>query len=644
MDKNKKAALGYAEHLKWAIFPLHSITHKGGCTCGKPECSSPGKHPRTRHGVKDATTDHEIICSWWDKWPDANIGIATGEVSGFDVLDIDPRHDGDTALRKIEKIHGNLPSTPEQLTGGGGRHILFRHQDGITNSTGKLPEGIDVRGDGGYIVGAPSQHASGRAYTWECEALPREVPLADMPEWLLSLIRSKDEGRGRHTPFEAELIPEGRRNTSLASLAGMLRNKGMAENEIAAALYEKNQRCCTPPLPHDEVKKIATSISQYPTSSLFRCKLEGTKYKLNDQKSTDQPVDQLAPPIGGEREQTGQYHRLTASALRADYRPTQWLIDQIAPQPGLVLMAGSPGIGKTWLVLSQALAVATGTPWLNRLKTRQGPVLLVLEEEDSSAVIERLNLLYAGMGLSQQEGDDLPIEFLIQQGVNLTTADGYLDAELLRHIQDVQPIMIVLDPFRRVHGLEENDSATMSHLFSLLRRLTKTTETPCTIFLIHHLRKRSEHSADSLDRLRGSSDIPASADSILEVGGEFGHNTILHSKSKRGISLGAFLAQGEMNEEAVSLCYIDSAIKAEIDRKDSKTFILEQLTSAKMNQSKLLKNGQLRGFGRKRLEAAINELVGEKVITETRGPRNSKIYSLSDQSSPSSAPHAQKTR
>jgi len=82
------------------------------CSCGHPDCPDTGKHPRTKHGLKDATTDE-------------NIGSATGRRSGIAAIDEDPRHGGDVELARLEGAHGALPATPEQLTGGGGRHIVF---------------------------------------------------------------------------------------------------------------------------------------------------------------------------------------------------------------------------------------------------------------------------------------------------------------------------------------------------------------------------------------------------------------------------------------------------------------------------------------------------------------------------------------
>jgi hypothetical protein len=117
-------ALSYAAR-GWPVFPLHSINHRK-CSCGHSKCTSPGKHPKTINGVKDATTDENQIRTWWGAGPDSNIGIATG--GGLVVLDADPRHDGDLSLEKLE-----LPSTPQVLTGGSGWHFYFKTDGAVGN-------------------------------------------------------------------------------------------------------------------------------------------------------------------------------------------------------------------------------------------------------------------------------------------------------------------------------------------------------------------------------------------------------------------------------------------------------------------------------------------------------------------------------
>jgi hypothetical protein len=185
------AARYYASTYSWAVFPLHSARN-GRCGCARPDCGNIGKHPRTEHGFKNATTDEKQIEMWWALAPDANVGIATGRVSGIVVVDVDPRNGGDGALDDLLTDNGPFPETVESLTGGGGRHIVFRYPADIEGRlpSGKLAgsSGIDIKADGGYIVAPPSVHQSTRSYAWEASSRPGEVPFADLPPWLLARI------------------------------------------------------------------------------------------------------------------------------------------------------------------------------------------------------------------------------------------------------------------------------------------------------------------------------------------------------------------------------------------------------------------------------------------------------------------------
>src|SRR6266511_2969938 len=106
-------ALDYAGR-GFAVLPLHTPTGRG-CSCGDGECASIGKHPRTEHGSKDAPTDPGQIREWWDRYPEANIGLRTG--SGLAVLDTDRRHGGFESLAQLQSRHGPLPATAESITG-----------------------------------------------------------------------------------------------------------------------------------------------------------------------------------------------------------------------------------------------------------------------------------------------------------------------------------------------------------------------------------------------------------------------------------------------------------------------------------------------------------------------------------------------
>lgn len=188
------AALAIARDHGWAVLPLHwpvwpEPDGPVRCSCGDIACvANLGKHPRTRRGFKDATTDEAAIRAWWTERPDANIGVPTGAASGIVVVDVDPRHGGHHSLEDLEGEHGPLPHTVEQQTGGGGRHLLFAHPGGLIRCRTNLLPGIDLKADGGYIVVEPSLHKSGRRYVWELSSRPGEVAIARMPGWLHELV------------------------------------------------------------------------------------------------------------------------------------------------------------------------------------------------------------------------------------------------------------------------------------------------------------------------------------------------------------------------------------------------------------------------------------------------------------------------
>lgn len=101
------------------------------------------------------------VQAWLSCWREAGIGIVTGSISGIVMLDIDPRHGGDTSLKSLERQHNPMPMTGECRSGGGGRHLYFAHPGGVVRNKVGLAAGADLRGDAGYVVAPPSIHASG---------------------------------------------------------------------------------------------------------------------------------------------------------------------------------------------------------------------------------------------------------------------------------------------------------------------------------------------------------------------------------------------------------------------------------------------------------------------------------------------------
>ena len=240
----------------WPVFPIHSAA-AGSCSCGNTACTSPGKHPRTEHGFKDASSDVGVIRDWWQRWPTANIGLPTGQPSGIWVLDVDPRHGGGDSLDELETKYSPLPGSVEVLTGGGGRHIYFRWTpEGPRNSEGKLGPGLDVRGEGGYVLLPPSSHLSGRVYEWEASSHPDDLVAANPPDWLLKLLSGPGSRRRQAGPLP-ERLTDGVRNSSLLSLAGSMRSRGSSQDAIDAALLAENKTKGQPPLEETEVMDIA---------------------------------------------------------------------------------------------------------------------------------------------------------------------------------------------------------------------------------------------------------------------------------------------------------------------------------------------------------------------------------------------------
>ena len=190
----REAALG-ATGRGWSVVPVHTPA-AGGCSCGRPDCPSPGKHPRIKWETSMAeAAPLEQIGRWWRRWPAANLGIVTGRVSGIAVLDIDPRNGGEQSLAAALSGHGPLPVTPEVRTGGGGRHLWFSLPPGPVPSA-LLAPGLDLKAEGGMIVAPPSLHVSGRRYAWANDF--DAVALAPLPGWIADRAASSPARRSGH--------------------------------------------------------------------------------------------------------------------------------------------------------------------------------------------------------------------------------------------------------------------------------------------------------------------------------------------------------------------------------------------------------------------------------------------------------------
>ena len=175
-------ALSYAGY-GIPVFPLHPIRNEK-CGCTDPTCDRAGKHPLTKNGLKDATTDEKQIRSWWKKYPEAGIG---GVPTVHAVVDLDPRNGGFKTLQRFEEDHGELPMDVVAETGESsgvrGQHRWFRIDSPMSKKV--LGEGFDLITGTGFVVMPPSEHLSGVDYRWRRGSDLRDAPL--LPSWVIDL-------------------------------------------------------------------------------------------------------------------------------------------------------------------------------------------------------------------------------------------------------------------------------------------------------------------------------------------------------------------------------------------------------------------------------------------------------------------------
>ena len=215
-----------------------------------------GKYPAFKAWQHLASCDPTQVAIWWMQYPDAGIALRTG--TDLVVVDIDGEEGAD-ALHELEQSYHPLPRTVESLTPRG-RHLFFRAPFvSLRSSASVVGPGIDVRGEGGFVVLPPSVHPSGKRYEWSVDGHPSEVQPAVLPPWLEALARPR-----RKVRRQIRVAPTaGQRNMALTSLAGSLVNTGLASEGVRVALHAHNRACCDPPLTRAEVDRIADSAGTF---------------------------------------------------------------------------------------------------------------------------------------------------------------------------------------------------------------------------------------------------------------------------------------------------------------------------------------------------------------------------------------------
>lgn len=480
----------------WRVFPV------------KPR----DKKPLVDGWPQQASSNVDDIRRMFAQYPGANIGIATGSGSGIVVLDVDAGHGGEESLLNLVHEHGRLPDTPESLTGGGGRHIIFNHPGVmIRNSAGKLGPGLDIRGDGGYIVAPPSIHPNGNSYLWEETSKPSKTPVAYPPKWLLEILlanESRRNGNEHHEPLDLEeddIIPDGQRNDTLASLAGTMRRRGFTTDAIYAALWSENNERCRPPLSADEVLAIAKSVSKYkPTARPAYSQKEEIKYRkpLTAGEGIVQFLDLLEhidersipTSIPMFDKNTGGLERQTLSVLAA--RPSMgkttlgWQIARsVAHTSRVFFYSLEVSAASLW---AKAVCGALGIRWVD---VRNG----VIADDQRELIVAK------AQEMMSMYGDRL----LVDDGVN-TTETIWQGAELYR------PDLIVVDHIRLVADRGDSEVKRLGEITKVMKEIAKAFN--CGFLCLAQLNRGVEgrdNKRPQLSDLRDSGEIEENADMIL---------------------------------------------------------------------------------------------------------------------------------
>lgn len=324
-NKLKQWALMYAE-LGLAVFPL----------------KIKDKRPATEGGCKAATVDKKQIEAWWDKCPNYNIGIATGGISGgLVVIDLDVDEikgiNGYEILKEWQRENGELQDTWTSITGRGGYHLLYKDRATNQNRVG-LYDGVDIRGEGGYIVAPPSIHPNGRQYEWEQG--PGDCAIAQADSRVINFLMGPVPQEWEKPPFqEPETIPEGERTSTMIKLIGSLKAKGLDNEAIKAAVWAENDRKCIPPLTEQELEKTVFPALKrnWKATAPYNAVYDGGKFRRQNSHSLEM-----------------------VTMDNAEEKNPDWLITDYMPRYQITSLAGDGGSGKTTVWCALAAAVSSG--------------------------------------------------------------------------------------------------------------------------------------------------------------------------------------------------------------------------------------------------------------------------------------------
>jgi hypothetical protein len=389
--------------------------------------------------------------------------------------------------------------------------------------------------------------------------------------------------------WEKELlegVSQGKRNISIARLTGRYLNKRLSREEILPILLDVNSQN-KPPLDKREVERTVDSVIK-------------THQRDVPTKKEDR-----------EKEKQGISYKLTTLDEVFEYPEPTYLIDPVLIEGTVSVLGAYTGTGKSIAALSIIKSILTGvTLWGKYHVIKTGPVLLIDEETPQGFLRERAQKMGFTPGL--------PLYLLHFQDVRLDQDAFFIP--LMEKIQEVQPVLVVIDSLIRVHRSKEDDAVAMSLVVGRLRKIANT---GTTLLVIHHHKKGE---GPLSQKLRGSSDIPGGVDieyALLPVG----DGLVFKSVKTRTQPLIPIKLKMEANDEEISLLYQGIEIGEEQELIGEVVNILEE--SGEQGVEKIFKALKERGLkvGINRLREMLKKANGKELL-ETRGLKGKKTYKL----------------
>lgn len=508
---NQDYALNYVKQ-GFAVIPLHYPTDYG-CSCGKKECTSPAKHPFHKfapNGAHSATRNEQSLYDWYGSIPSLNVGLSCGVDSDLIVLDVDIAHGGRESLNALRQKYGSdFTKTRTVITGSGGGHFYFRANGKvIKNSAGRLGAGLDVRGEGGYVVAPPSVHISGGAYRFHDE----NAPLLEAPDWLMpeSLTIGSDGAQAVDG-----VIPQGMRHQSLVSLAGTLRRRGLDQDEILSTLLIINQTRCSPPMQDYELKLIAKSMMSYEVEDSFIATATSDdearpKIRLVGDVLVD-VVDYVQRVASGEKDKT---------IIPTGFRPLDRLTAGVHRKE-MCIIAARPAMGKTTLAWQMALNMAKDGFVTAVFSVEMSADSLVLRHLATSSKVDLTRVRLGDI-------DDEEMIEIMKRSADMSSLPLYIGDEgglsparmfeTLRDIEDLDCIFVDYLQLMVPDGKSKRHDLGVGSISTALRRFAK--DNNVAVVALAQLNRMVESRGDKrpmISDLRDSGQIEQDADMIWMV-------------------------------------------------------------------------------------------------------------------------------